>query len=245
MLDGGRKKPLDSLAWETARMIGNRASFADPETGQKLDATGLYLAMLLDWQGWDHPAAEHMTVDMDSHGAYFVTHQPDKWDRRAADPRREPRTPPARLGISADQKYIAPLELAHAKIRDPRSDVATPLFPWAEKLARTKQQGFTFFEKKALELADRLWAYQEHRMGMRLEVIPVPSSTHEEWLSLSALVRLGGDSGQALRTLKADFEQLRTAYHGGSADGFQRPRRHLSRRPSGGPATGTLSHAGG
>ena len=118
VLDGGRHKPLDSLAWETARMIGNRAGLADPETGQKLDATGLYLAMLLDWQGWDHPAAGHMTVDTQSHGAYFIAHQPDKWDRAGLilvenlELRRA-------LGIAEDQKYIAPLESLPRQ--DPRS----------------------------------------------------------------------------------------------------------------------------
>ena len=105
-LDGGRHKPLDSLAWETARMIGNRAGLADPETGRKLDATGLYLTMLLDWQGWDRPMAGHMSVDAESHAAYFLAHHPDKWDR----------TPlilvenldcGSALGIAADQKYIA------------------------------------------------------------------------------------------------------------------------------------------
>ena len=40
--DGGRQKPLDSLAWETWRMIGNRASLADPQSGQVLDATAMY-----------------------------------------------------------------------------------------------------------------------------------------------------------------------------------------------------------
>jgi cytochrome c-type biogenesis protein CcsB len=220
VLDGGRHKPLDSLAWETARMIGNRASFTDPETGQKLDATGLYLATLLDWQGWDHPAAAHMSVDTQSHSAYFVTHQPDKWDRAGLilvenlELRRA-------LGIPEDQKYIAPLELAHAKIRDPRAGAATPFIPWADKLVRTKQQGFSFFEKKALEVADRLWAYQEHRMGVRLEVVPVPGSSPEEWLSLSSLVRMSNDSAAPTRVLKDEFARLRSAYRGGSAEAFQ------------------------
>ncbi len=219
VLDGGRHKPLDSLAWETSRMIGNRASFVDPETGRKLDATALYLAMLLDWQGWDHASAGHATVDMESHGAYFITHQPDKWDRcglilvENLELRRA-------LGIAEDQKYIAPLDLCHAKIRDPRSGVTTPFVPWAEKLVRTKQQGFSPFEKQALELADRLWAYQEHRMGLRLEVIPLPGSPHEEWASLASVVRSSADADQPTRTLKDEFQKLRAAYHGGSADAF-------------------------
>jgi cytochrome c-type biogenesis protein CcsB len=220
VLDGGRKKPLDSLAWETARLIGNRAGFADPETGQKLDATGLYLAMLLDWQGWDHTPAGHVSVDMQSHSAYYISHQPDKWDRAPLILVENLELRHA-LGMAEDQKYIAPLDLSHAKIREPRADAATPFVPWAEKLARAKQQGFSVFEKKALELADRLWSYQEHRMGVRMEVIPVPNSTPEEWLSLASLVRLGGENGRPLRALQDDFARLRSAYHGGSTEAFQ------------------------
>ena len=51
--DGGRQKPLDSLAWETWRLLGNRVSFTDPETNQSLDATAFYLATMLDSPTWD------------------------------------------------------------------------------------------------------------------------------------------------------------------------------------------------
>ncbi len=51
--DGGRQKPLDSLAWETWRLLGNRISFTDPETNQSLDATAFYVATLLDSPTWD------------------------------------------------------------------------------------------------------------------------------------------------------------------------------------------------
>jgi cytochrome c-type biogenesis protein CcsB len=201
-------------------MIGNRAGLADPKTGQKLDATALYLVMLLDWQGWDHPATGHMTVDVDSHAAYFIVHQPDKWDRAGLilvenlELRRA-------LGLPENQKYVAPLDLCHARIRDPQSGTATPFVPWAEKLARTKQQGFSVFEKKALALAERLWAYQEHRMGVRLEVIPLPGSSQSEWVSLAAVERLGIHSDPSMRTLSDEFGKLRTAYRAGSADAFQ------------------------
>ena len=35
--EGGRYKPLDTLAWETMRGLCNRSRIADPETGQKLN----------------------------------------------------------------------------------------------------------------------------------------------------------------------------------------------------------------
>ena len=46
--DAGRQKPLDSLAWETWRLLGNRVSFTDPETKQTLDATAFYVASMLE-----------------------------------------------------------------------------------------------------------------------------------------------------------------------------------------------------
>ena len=51
--DCGRRKPLDTLATETMGRIGNRTSFTEPETGRALDATGLYLSMLFDYEGED------------------------------------------------------------------------------------------------------------------------------------------------------------------------------------------------
>ena len=51
VLDGGRQKPLDTLAWETLRTIGNRSSFEHPETGEKLSPTSLYLTMFFQWKG--------------------------------------------------------------------------------------------------------------------------------------------------------------------------------------------------
>ena len=60
--DHGRQKPLDSLAWETWRLIANRTSFTDPETGQKLDPTALYLSMLLDWRPGEKQPNPHSTA---------------------------------------------------------------------------------------------------------------------------------------------------------------------------------------
>ena len=51
--DGGRQKPLDSLAWETWRLLGNRVSFTDPTTGKTLDATAFYVAAMLESPTWD------------------------------------------------------------------------------------------------------------------------------------------------------------------------------------------------
>ncbi len=53
--DGGRQKPLDTLAWETFRTISNKSSFTDPQTQQKLDATALYLVLLFTGSGLGSP----------------------------------------------------------------------------------------------------------------------------------------------------------------------------------------------
>ena len=89
--DHGRQKPLDSLAWETWRIDRQPHQFHRPETGQKLDATALYLSMLLDWQGWDKPPnplprrAPNPHQMAECGGGLPAMPQghtsPDKWDR--------------------------------------------------------------------------------------------------------------------------------------------------------------------
>ena len=223
VLDGGRHKPLDSLAWETWRMIGNRAGWKDPDTGEKLDATALYLVTLFEWQGWDHPRNPHMAGDMNPSAAYFASHKPDQWDRASlilldsAEVRRV-------LGIAEHQKHISPLELSQAVVRDPHSGRQTPFLAWAGKLERAKRQGLTTSERKGLELAERFWSYQEHRMGRRLEVLPLADSEHQEWASVARLMQASlnekADPTGAMRKAKELFQSVRTAYLAGSADEF-------------------------
>ena len=118
--DGGRQKPLDSLAWETWRMIGNRTSLTDPQSGQVLDATAMYLSMLLDWQGWDQQPSPHRlpapgenphqmpaSMGVCTGMSQAAAHQPDKWDRcplilvDAIELRQA-------LGMKEGEKYISP-----------------------------------------------------------------------------------------------------------------------------------------
>jgi cytochrome c-type biogenesis protein CcsB len=249
VLDGGRQKPLDSLAWETFRMIGNRASFVHPKTGDQLDATEAYLAMLLEWQGWDQPAPP-MIDDSNPHAAYFTSHQPDGWDKMplllvdSAGLRQA-------LGMPEHERFISPLELSHAKIvlespshgqsQDRDGDVArtpsaeatdshrsgaqttTPFLPWVQKV-RAKQKGFSPQEKVAIELAERLWTYESTRMGLRLQLVPVEGSAQQQWASLADLFRAKLDDAQdpsgGLRKLQAQFQLLRKAYRGGDVPAF-------------------------
>jgi cytochrome c-type biogenesis protein CcsB len=212
--DGGRQKPLDTLAWETFRSLSNRTRFADPQTGEPLDSTALYLAMLLEWPGWDRPLNPQAT-DAELRAGYFAARQPDKWDLSrlllvdSLELRRN-------LGMSQDQKCISPWKLSQAKIRDPKTGAETLFITWAERKLDRKQQGQTPLERKSLELADRYWTYQDLRMGQRLTVLPVPASEAREWLPVAYLVQapmlgLMDPSGQMPRAAE-QLQSIRAAY---------------------------------
>ena len=113
--EGGRQKPLDTLARETFRTISNKSSFSDPQTQQKLDPTALYLTLLFTWQGWDRPASPHGMPSAEGCPGQPATHQPDAWDR---EPLLLVDSVPLRtaLGLPADQKYISFLDLGRATI---------------------------------------------------------------------------------------------------------------------------------
>lgn len=223
--DGGRQKPLDTLAWETLRTLSNRAGFADPETEQKLDPTALYLAMLFDWQGWDKTTVPRAMAGFQPRSRYFAVHQADKWDQ-APLLRVDFLALREALGMDADQKYISPLELSEAGIHDPDADSTAAFLLWVGDLIRAKQQGFTLFEKKALELADKFWAYQDLRMGKSLQVAPSKDSQAKEWLSIAYFLQSEFDdqadpSGQ-MREVQQQFLNARTAYLNDSAADFNR-----------------------
>ncbi len=75
--ESGRRKPLDTVAWESLQKATGRTSFQDPKTGEKLDHAAWYLTMLFDWQGWSQPANRHGMIEPMN---YSAGHQPDRWD---------------------------------------------------------------------------------------------------------------------------------------------------------------------
>jgi cytochrome c-type biogenesis protein CcsB len=249
--DGGRHKPLDSLAWETFRLIGNRTSFTDPETQQKLDATALYLSMLFDWQEEEragasgHAAGAHGAGaaegclagmgaaegciaspmgGMNSSTACFKLHEPDKWDRMPLILVDSLELREA-LGMAADQKHISALELSEAEIQDPRTQSKIRFVAFAQRAVCRQGQGITTFEKKAIGLVDRLRAYQEHRTGWKLEVVPLPDGEDRQWASIASLMRLKLDDrldpSGGLRQVKEQFQKAKAAYRTRSPDAFQ------------------------
>jgi cytochrome c-type biogenesis protein CcsB len=186
---GGRNKPLDTFSGETLRLIANRSSVTDPETGARLSPTALYLAMMLDWQGWSHPDHGRLLLASDWRTQYFQMHPADKWDRTPLL-RVDYLELRSRLALQPDRQHVAPADLAEASIDDPRSGASVPFTTWANQLLRLEDEGkkLSTLEQKGLELANRLWSYQNHRMGRELEILPIAGSTTKDWISVAHLL---------------------------------------------------------
>jgi ABC-type transport system involved in cytochrome c biogenesis permease subunit len=247
VLDGGRYKPLDSLAWETLRMISNRASFTEPETGHHLDATALYLSMLLDWQagppatdgvgaanphGGTSPHGEmsphsrmspHGGMILNSRATYFRNRQPDRWDRMPLILVDSLELADA-LGIARGQKYMSAYDLSRVEIEDQQSHAKTRFSVYAQRLSCRQGVGVTAFEKKVVEVANRLWAYEDHRMGRRLQVVPLAPGGEGQWASIADLTRstpdAHADPDGRLRRVREQFEQVHAAYRAGDPTAF-------------------------
>ncbi len=225
--DGGRAKPLDTLAWETCRMLSNRTRITDPANGQTLDAATLYLVMLLDWQGWDQEGAAKPNPHAAGHpptaSSYDRGHRPDKWDQ-ASLLRVDFLALRAALGMPQDEPYISPVALNQAKIRLLESGAERPFVHWADGLARREQEGLTEFEKKALELARKFHAYRDHRMGKRLAIVPIQGSEDQQWVTVSDLVSGEWDEKSdptgLMRQARQQFQAVRAAYLRNSAPDF-------------------------
>jgi len=213
--DGGRQKPLDSLAWETWRLLGNRVSFTDPETNQSLDATAFYLATMLDSATWDKRPAVQGMVQAGTCSGGSAAEGCDRWD---AMPLLLVESLELRklLGMAAEQKYIAPRDLQEARIESPKTQRPTTFMNWAQQLVFKPENGLSPLEKKGVELFNRLRAYQDHRAGRRLEILPMSASAEKQWIPLDTLLRMKldeeNDPSGAVRELCAAFFKLRAAY---------------------------------
>jgi len=206
--DGGRRKPLDTLARETMRSLSDRTSFTDPETGRKLDSVALYLAMLFDWQGWDKPADARVTPEAHPALGYFDLYQADKWDRaplirvRSAELRKA-------LGLDQSQRRFSAHELSES----------------FKELLRGDRDDLSRVEEDAQEVVGRLWLYQQHRAGERLYLLPERDSPEQHWISARDLLRADFDDradAARLREVKKHLEQARAAYLAGSPAEFRR-----------------------
>lgn len=216
---------MDTLAWETSRTLCNRVSFTDPETGEKLNSTALYLALLFDWQGWAHPVAK---ADRHFGGPslqvlYSTNHKSDKWDQ-APLLRIDFLALRKALGMPEGDKYVTPAWLGTATIEDTQSHKKASFLVWAQRLGMKKREGFSVIEKKALELVSKYGEYQTHRMGNSLYIVPVKGNEEEAWLSVADLMQSKfndkTDPTGGLRKVKEHLQTARTAYVENKPDEF-------------------------
>jgi cytochrome c-type biogenesis protein CcsB len=221
--NGGRHKPFDTLARESLRLIGNRASFTDPETGEQLAPTAFWLTMLFDWQGWDHANRAHLLLLTDWTSEYFHLHKPDRWDQAPLF-RVDFLELRSALGLELVRKYVSAIELSTIQIEDTRTGRSMPFATWARKLLQLEsaKESLTELEKRGLDLANRYWTYQHFRMGRSIEVLPVRGSASGAWMPIGALLLSdfndASDPDGTLRDLQHKLRQLKAAYHAGDVE---------------------------
>ena len=196
--DGGRQKPLDTLAWETFRTLANETGLADPESGQWLNAPTLYLVLLFDWQGWDRPASPHAGEASRVPTGYFQRHRPDRWDQ-APLLRVDFLALREALGLSKHDKFISPLALSQAKIKLPDATAERPFVHWAEGFTPPTARG-----------ADGV---RGQGAGTGRQVLDLPGPPHGQAAGLradpgqrrSAVDLLGGSGGRRMgREIRPD-----------------------------------------
>lgn len=216
--EGGRYKPLDTLARESLFKITGRTSFSDPDTGRTMDPAQLYVEMLLQWRGWDRPSDPHAT-------GYFAGHRGDKWDRALLLPVDHAPLRKA-LSIAQDRRRFSLLEISEAKIRDPKTGNQVLFVYWVQNLYHDKEEDFDEFEEKAAGLAGKLQRFRTHRMGQELMIVPVKGSKTQQWISLAKLIGAanlddGADPTGELRKAQQQFREARAAYLARSPEAFQ------------------------
>jgi len=215
--DGGRYKPLDSMAWETLRLLCNRGSFPDPETGRPLEPTAWYVTLVLESP--ELGRSPHATMGRQS----SPQPGPDRWDQ-APLLRVDDLQLREALGMAADQKYISPAELSSAHITDPQTGRTVRFLEWARPLQGAKRRALPLFERKAAELADAFHFYREHRRGLRMGLVPAANAEDDRWFSLGELVSTKftdqNDPTGVLRRVQSQLVEVREALQGGSAERF-------------------------
>ena len=222
---GGRQKPLDTLARETLRGWANRGSLVDPESGERLDPTALYVTLLLEWQGWDHADRRPLELAGDWRSLYFHVHTADRWDQtpllRIEDP-----TLLSAINLELEGNHISPRQLADALVQDYRTNREVPFLVWAENLLTRDKAGedLADLERLGLELAERLWSYENHRMARGVEVLPIEGDENGAWMPLAQLLLMrfddSNDHSGNFRKVQSSFADARRALSDRDAAAF-------------------------
>ncbi len=217
--DGGRYKPFDTLARETARLLASRTYAADPQSGEKLNYIALYLTLLFQQEALSNPSPHAMPAKEGD-----VQLRPtDKWDRAPLflldnlELRKS-------LGLPQDQKYFSHVELSKAKFRDARTGEEIPFLSQARELFDQKRQRKSVSEQKLLELADAYLIYEDLRMGKALKIIPGKDGQHDRWMSAGELLQAdfndSNDPAGLLRKAQAQFIKAKQAFRANDPGGF-------------------------
>lgn len=232
---GGRRKPLDTLAWEAARQMGAKETVTAPNSRRELETTAAYLTMLFEWQGWDELSAPPVM----GVSPYLGSHRQDKWDRAELLFVGRSRIRKA-LGMPAGSKHISSVKLQEARLWDPVTNQRVSFLEWARRIYRNRDVGeYNDFDKtEAAQLTQRFWAFQYNRMGyverdprasrMRqgLELIPVKGDEDEAWISLAELMRRTfsdeTDPAGDFRAAQEQFLAARKAFLDKDADAFNK-----------------------
>jgi len=223
VLGGGRHKPLDTLARDSVWAITGQTSVADPESGQTVEPTALYLEMVLQRQDWGPAADPHVAGGLSELAAYFASHEPDKWDEAPLLPVTNAQLRKA-LAMDDGQKRISPVELCKAKIEDPESSKRSPFLIWVQSVRPDESGKFGKFQKAARELSERLWSYHILRTAQGLRMMPIRGDKTGRWYSAAALTRLDFDdksdpSGE-MRMVQLHLRDAKAAYLADSPESF-------------------------
>ncbi len=183
--------------------------------------------MLLDWRGWEHADRGDLELVTDWHPLYFHLHAADRWDQM---PLLRIESPELRfvLGLSKQANYISPHQLATTIVEERRTERRLPFPTWSQKLVTMEQAGeeLTELEHSAVELARRLWLYQDHRMGRGLEVLSLESREGPRWLSVAQLLvtrfDVESDPTGELRKCQGQFLQVRKSFQEHDSAAFAR-----------------------
>jgi cytochrome c-type biogenesis protein CcsB len=222
---GGRRKPLDTLARESLRMISNRASLRHAETGEELSPTELLVQMLFDWQGWEKSDRSRLLLLTDWSPEYFHLHKADRWDREPLF-RVDYLELRSALGLEPHTAYVSAEDLSTVQIDDSRSQRAIPFATWGRRLAEAEAAGeaLSTLESKGLELVNHYWAYQNLRMGRSIEILPIQGSQTQDWMPIGALLATqfneATDPGGSLRRAQQLLRDVLAAHRAGDADAF-------------------------
>ncbi len=213
---GGRQKPLDTLARETLQAISGRQSIQDPKTHVKLDAVAWYLSVLFAWQGWDETVNSTETASADRAMTCSLVHEPDQWDR-APTFRVEHLALRKALGIPVERIDVSARELCLASIRDSQTGEQTPLLVWASRRSsHAAGRPLSQVDEEALRLAAKLRLYQAVRSGTDFRVLPVAGDSLQAWISIDQLWHTRFDDNTdptgTLRLAQKSLRKVQAAY---------------------------------